>query len=68
MDLKVWSGPVGVARIVCVVSAIWLLAISFAGVVGWAGYSPGKTVLPLVLTFSSLAFLTGYQLGMTARR
>ena len=67
MDRKVWSGPVGVARIVGVVSGIWLVAISFAGVVGWSGYSPGKTVLPLVLTMSSLAFLTGYQLGQTRR-
>ena len=38
------------------------------GVVGWSGYSPGKTVLPLVLTMSSLAFLTGYQLGVTRRQ
>lgn len=67
MDRKVWSGPVGVARIVCLLSALWLFVVGFGGVVGWTGYSVGKTVLPLVLTMASLGFLAGYQLGQSRR-
>jgi hypothetical protein len=63
----VWSGPVGVVRIVCVLSALWLLVVTLAGLVGLTGYSAEKIVLPAGLMLLSLGFLTGYQVGQSRR-
>ena len=64
---KVWSGPVGVARIVCILSATWLFVMSAASLIGLTGYSPGKLALPLGLMMLSLGFLAGYQVGQSRR-
>jgi hypothetical protein len=67
-DRKAWSGPLGIARIVGVLSATWLIVVSFAGVVGLTSYSAGKVLLPMLLTVSSIAFMYGYQMGQSKGR
>jgi hypothetical protein len=67
LDRKVWSGPVGVARIVAILAAIWTIVVCAAGLVGVTGYSPAKAYVPMVIMLASLAFLAGYQMGQSRR-
>ncbi|GAC1456203.1 MAG: hypothetical protein PVSMB1_05830 [Gemmatimonadaceae bacterium] len=67
MDRKVWSGPVGVARIVAILSAIWAFVVSAAGLIGVDGYAPEKAALPLGIMLASLGFLAGFQMGQARR-
>lgn len=67
LERKTWSGPLGVARIVGILSAIWAIVESTASVIGVAGYSPAKAALPTAIMLASLAFLAGYQMGQSRR-
>jgi hypothetical protein len=67
MDRKVWSGPAGVARIVAILSAIWVIVVSAAGLIGVNGYSPAKATVPMAIMLASLAFIAGFQMGQSKR-
>jgi hypothetical protein len=67
LDRKAWSGPPGVARIAAILSAIWVIVMSAAGLIGVSGYSPAKAAVPLGIMLASLAFLAGYQMGQSKR-
>jgi hypothetical protein len=67
LERKTWSGPVGVARIVAILSAISVIGVSTGGLVGVAGYTPAKAVLPMGFMLASLGFLAGYQMGQSRR-
>lgn len=67
MERKVWSGPVGVARIAAILSALWIIVVSTAGLIGVAGYSPAKAAVPMAIMLASLAFMAGYQAGQSRR-
>jgi tetrahydromethanopterin S-methyltransferase subunit C len=67
LERKTWSGPAGVARIVAILSAIWVIVVSAASLIGVNGYTLGKVVLPMGLMLLSLGFLAGYQMGQSRR-
>jgi hypothetical protein len=67
LERKTWSGPLGVARIVAILSAIWVMFVSAASLMGVTGYSPSKGDLPMAIMLASLAFLAGYQMGQSRR-
>ena len=62
LDRRVWSGPLGVARIVGIVSATWVFLWGLASVFGLTAYSY-KIYIPITFMLASLAFLAGYQMG-----
>ena len=67
LNRKVWEGPLGLARIVLILSAIWLMVTSFLVVIGVPGATNGKSVLPLSIMLLALGFVTGYQMGQSRR-
>ena len=67
LDRKAWAGPLGIARIVLGLSAIWLLIIGLAALTGLTGFSAAKVMLPMVLMMLALGFLAGYQMGQSKR-
>lgn len=60
LERKTWSGPVGVARIVGVLAALWGIVVNGAALVGVTGYSPAKAYVPMAIMLAALAFLAGY--------
>ena len=66
LDREAWSGPLGIARIVCILSATWVFFWGLASVVGLTAYSY-KIYFPMTIMFASLAFLGGYQMGRAKR-
>jgi hypothetical protein len=62
MDRKVWSGPVGIARIIAILAAIWTIIVSAASLMGVAGYSPAKAAVPVAVMLAALAFMAVYQM------
>ncbi|HXM72361.1 MAG TPA: hypothetical protein VN940_03940 [Candidatus Dormibacteraeota bacterium] len=67
LERKTWSGALGVARIVAILSAIWVMVVSVASLIGVTGYSPAKADVPMAIMLPSLAFLAGYQMGQSRR-
>jgi hypothetical protein len=67
LERKTWSGPLGVARIVGILSAIWAIVESAASLIGVAGYTPAKAAIPTAIMLASLAFIAGYQMGQAKR-
>jgi hypothetical protein len=61
LDRKAWEGPLGIARIVLGLSAVWLLVTVFTG------FTAAKLMLPMVLMMLALGFLGGYQMGQSKR-
>jgi hypothetical protein len=59
--LRDWESPVGVARIVLGLSAIWLIFTALTGL------TASKAVLPLTLMMLALGFVGGYQTGHNKR-
>ena len=68
MDRKTWSGPLGIARIVTLVSATVVIVWSFAGLVGLTNFSPAKIYPLLTITVAAMAFVLGHQVGRSDRR
>jgi hypothetical protein len=66
MDREMWSGPLGMVRIVGLVSATWVFFWALAGVVGLTAYSY-KIYIPMTFMLTSLAFLGGYEMGQSKR-
>jgi hypothetical protein len=66
LDREAWSGPLGVARIVAILSATVVLVWSVASLVGLTTYSY-KIYFPMTIMLVSLAFLGGYQMGHAKR-
>jgi hypothetical protein len=66
MDREMWSGPLGMARIVSLISATWVFFWGLASVIGLTAYSY-KIYFPMTIMLVSLAFLGGYQMGQSKR-
>ena len=67
IDRRTWSGPLGVGRIVVLVSAVWLFVTALLALMDVPGVTPGKAVLPESLMLLALGFVGGYQLGASKR-
>ena len=67
MERKAWTGPLGIARIVVLLSAIWLFVTGLLGVIGVNGVTPAKAVLPASIMLLALGFVGGYQMGQAKR-
>jgi hypothetical protein len=67
MDRKMWSGPVGIARIVCLVSATVVFFGSLAGLVGLTSFSPARIYPVITIMLASMAFMLGHQMGQSKR-
>jgi hypothetical protein len=67
MDRKMWTGPLGIARIVLLLSAIWLFVTGLLQVIGVNGVTPAKAVLPGSIMLLALGFATGYQMAQSKR-
>ncbi|HYL07301.1 MAG TPA: hypothetical protein VEU76_02055 [Candidatus Udaeobacter sp.] len=65
LDRTYWSGPLGIARIVLILSAVWLLIVSAASLLDLMSVS--KAVLPAGIMMVALGFVAGYQMGQTHR-
>jgi hypothetical protein len=66
MDRRSWTGPLGVARIIGILSATWVLVWSLAGMIGLASFS-AKIFVPMGIMLASVAFIAGYQMGQSKR-
>lgn len=66
LDREAWSGPLGMARIVGMLSATWVIVWSVASVVGLITWS-AKIFVPIAIMMASVAFLYGYQMGQAKR-
>jgi hypothetical protein len=67
LDRRSWSGPLGLARIVGILSATWVLVWSMAGILGLASFS-AKIFVPMGIMLACVAFLAGYQMGHANRQ
>ena len=67
MDRKMWTGPLGIARIVLLLSATWLFVTGLLEVIGVSGVTPAKAVLPLSIMLLALGFVGGYHLAQSKR-
>lgn len=67
LDRKAWEGPVGIARIVVLLSATWLFVTGLLLVIGVSGWTPARAVLPSEIMLLALGFLFGYQMGLSKR-
>ena len=67
LDRRSWSGPLGLARIIGLLSATWVLVWSVAGMIGLATFS-AKIFVPMGIMLASVAFLAGYQMGHSNRQ
>lgn len=67
MERKAWTGPLGIARIVVLLSAIWLFVTGLLEVIGVNGVTPAKAVLPAMIMLLALGFVGGYQMGQAKR-
>ena len=66
LDRRSWTGPLGVARIIGILSATWVLVWSVAGMVGLASFS-AKIFVPMGIMLAAVAFIAGYQMGQAKR-
>ena len=67
MDRKMWSGPLGIARIICVLSATVATVLSFAELVGLITLSPAKIYPLMTITLVAMAFVVGHHVGQSKR-
>jgi hypothetical protein len=67
LERRSWTGALGMARIVGLLSATWVLVWSVAGMVGLASFS-AKIFVPMGIMLASVAFLAGYQMGQSNRQ
>lgn len=67
LDRNAWTGPLGVGRIVLLLSAIWLFVTGLLEVIGVNGVTPAKAVLPGSIMLLALGFVSGYQMGQAKR-
>jgi uncharacterized membrane-anchored protein len=67
IDRKLWTGPLGIARIVLLLSATWLFVTGLLEVIGVTGVTPAKAVLPGSIMLLALGFVGGYQLAQSKR-
>jgi hypothetical protein len=68
LDREAWEGPVGIARIVGLLSATWLLIAGFLMFIDMGGMTPAKLLLPSSIMLVALAFIAGYQMGQSRRQ
>jgi hypothetical protein len=61
LNREYWSGPVGMARGLSVISATWAIAAALIGATG------AKLLVPVALMMVGLAFIAGYDLGRKQR-
>jgi hypothetical protein len=66
LDRSSWSGPLGMARVVGILSSTLVVVWSVASVIGLAAFS-AKIFVPIGIMLASVAFLTGYQMGQAKR-
>lgn len=62
-----WIGPLDIARIVLLLSAIWLFVTGLLQVIGVNGVTPAKAVLPGSIMLLALGFVGGYQMAQSKR-
>jgi hypothetical protein len=66
LDRRSWTGPLGMARIVGMLSATLVVVWSVASLAGWTDFS-AKIFVPIGIMLASVAFLYGYQMGQAKR-
>ncbi len=57
LNREYWSGPVGMARILSIVCAIWTIAAALVGATG------SRLFVPVAFMMVGLAFIAGHDLG-----
>ena len=67
IERRTWSGPLGVGRIVLLVSAVWLFVTALLALMDVPGMTPAKSVLPGSVMMLALGFVGGSQLGQSKR-
>jgi hypothetical protein len=66
LDRSSWSGPLGMARIVGILSSTLVVVWSVASVIGLATFS-AKIFVPIGIMLAAVAFIYGYQMGQAKR-